>query len=295
MDVLVSMTFGRPPMTSSLSITPETLDTSVSPGALVDAETFKLMFSKENVKLSVILEGILQRIYRPWLTRDVPDSSTSTSTNSPGTFQVHHNLDTVVEIQGQLDNFQQSVTPFLSWIKREEVPESAQMSASDQHIMEINRNVLQARFIYIHLILYRPILSQLAADSASSPPSTQSILSRDGLRSSFALECSKSCVEAAKRLLHLVHGNYATDKSDVWWWNGLCEFPYWKYHWIGLTNRRLCCWTGADSGPVVLGGVEDARFIRDCGALGQVPVDPAGPGHIQCVRAEVAEPAAQGQ
>ncbi|EPE05020.1 fungal specific transcription factor [Ophiostoma piceae UAMH 11346] len=221
MDVLVSMTFGRPPMTSSLSISPETLDTSVGPDGQLDAETFKLMFSKENVKLSVILEGILQRIYRPWLTRDVPDSTTSTSNSSTGsnTFQVHHNLDTVVEIQGQLDHFQQYVTPFLSWTCREEVPES--MSAADKHIMEINRNVLQARFIYIQLILYRPILSQLAADSASSPPAPQSILSRDSLRYSFAVECGKSCVEAAKRLILLVHGNYATDKSDVWWWNGL--------------------------------------------------------------------------
>ena len=131
---LVSMTFGRPPMTSSLSISPEMLT-----GAPVssDLDSLKLAFYYENVKLSVILEDILQRIYRPWLTRDA------------NTGQAHHNLDTIVDIQGQLDAFERSVTPLLSWKTQGEMPES--MPESDRDITRISQNVLYARCVLIPL------------------------------------------------------------------------------------------------------------------------------------------------
>ncbi|CAK7216312.1 hypothetical protein SCUCBS95973_002770 [Sporothrix curviconia] len=210
MDLLVSMTFGRPPMTSSLSIAPDMLIRAPTGS---DPDSLKLAFYFENVKLSVILEDILQRIYKPWLTRDANSG------------QAHHNLDTLVNIQGQLDTFERSVAPLLSWKTPVGLPES--MTESDRDIMKISKNVLHARFIYMQLILYRPILSHLSAPDAASAAShnaassTRAILSRDGLRYSFAIECGRSCVEAAKRLIVLVHGAYLTNHSDIWWWNGL--------------------------------------------------------------------------
>ncbi|KIH94143.1 fungal specific transcription factor domain containing protein [Sporothrix brasiliensis 5110] len=225
---LVSMTFGRPPMASSLSIAPEMLNKtpdSASP------ESLRLAFYYEGVKLSVILEDILQRIYKPWLTRDANNTNhngntTSTSSiSSNNALQTHHNLDTVVEIQGRLDQFEQSVTPFLSWTAHADMP--GDVSEEDRLIMGISQNVLHARFIYLQLILYRPILSQLANSDASPTTSSganssgQSLLTRDGLRYSFAIECGKSCVEAAKRLIVLVHSVYRTETTDIWWWNGL--------------------------------------------------------------------------
>ncbi|ERS99098.1 fungal specific transcription factor [Sporothrix schenckii 1099-18] len=229
MDVLVSMTFGRPPMASSLSIAPEMLNKNPDSSS---PESLRLAFYYEGVKLSVILEDILQRIYKPWLTRDANNTNhngnttTSTSsTSSNNALQTHHNLDTVVEIQGRLDQFEQSVTPFLSWTAHADMP--GDVSEEDRLVMGISQNVLHARFIYLQLILYRPILSQLANPDASPTTSSganssgQSLLTRDGLRYSFAIECGKSCIEAAKRLIVLVHSVYRTETTDIWWWNGL--------------------------------------------------------------------------
>ncbi|CAK7227397.1 hypothetical protein SBRCBS47491_006555 [Sporothrix bragantina] len=237
MDLLVSMTFGRPPMTSSLSISPEML--TRAPVAS-DTDSLKLGFYYENVKLSVILEDILQRIYKPWLTRD--------SNTGPA----HHNLDTVVDIQGQLDTFERSVTPLLSWKTPGKMPDN--MPENDRDVMKISKNVLHARFIYLQLILYRPILSQLSAPDAASAAShnaassTRAILSRDGLRYSFAIECGRSCVEAAKRLIVLVHNVYLTDHSDIWWWNGL----YACAAGLVLIVARSCpvLWQALDHGEI---------------------------------------------
>ncbi|CAK7201181.1 hypothetical protein SEUCBS139899_003884 [Sporothrix eucalyptigena] len=218
MDVLVSMTFGRPPMTSSLSIAPEVL--ARTPDAS-DPDSVKLAFYYESVKLGVILEDILQRIYKPWLTRDAnAGGAGAASSNSP--LHSSQTLDTVVDIQGQLDNFERSVTPLLSWKTQDELLKS--MSENDCNVMKISRNVLHSRFIYMQLILYRPILSQLAIPepaAAASALSARSTLSRDSLRYSFAIECGRSCIEAAKRLIELVYSFYLTNHSDIWWWNGL--------------------------------------------------------------------------
>jgi hypothetical protein len=226
------MTFGRPPMTSSLSIAPEMLNKAPDPSS---PESLRLAFYYEGVKLSVILEDILQRIYKPWLTRDANNgnnnngSINTTTTSSSNALQTHHNLDTVVEIQGQLDQFERSVTPFLSWTTSAEMPGA--VSDEDRLIMGISQNVLHARFIYLQLILYRPILSQLTNPDANPTTSSgsntpgQSLLTRDGLRYSFAIECGRSCIEAARRLIVLVHSVYRTETTDIWWWNGLCRLP----------------------------------------------------------------------
>lgn len=213
-------------MTSSLSIAPEMLNKAPDPS---NPESLRLAFYYEGVKLSVILEDILQRIYKPWLTRDANNGNNGSAgaASSNNALQTHHNLDTVVDIQGQLDQFERSVTPFLSWTTPVQTP--GDVAEEDRLIMGISQNVLHARFIYLQLILYRPILSQLASPDAAptasndATTSNQSLLTRDGLRYSFAIECGRSCIEAARRLIVLVHSVYRTETTDIWWWNGLCR------------------------------------------------------------------------
>lgn len=223
-------------MASSLSIAPEMLNKKPDTS---NSESLRLAFYVEGVKLSVILEDILQRIYRPWLTRDANPGSNNNNdscSDDSSNLETHHNLDTVVEIQGALDKFERSVTPFLSWTKPTEIP--GDVSEEDRLITGISRNVLHARFIYLQLILYRPILSLLAHSDASPTSGSgenkpgQPLLTRDGLRYSFAIECGKSCIEAARRLIVLVHSVYRTETTDIWWWNGLCRsllsLPYFE-------------------------------------------------------------------
>ena len=131
------MTFGRPTMTSSLSILPGTLD--ITPPSITngDPEQLRLLFYKESLRLGVILEGILQKIYQPWLNRD-----TSVDGSVPAGLNIHHSLDAVVELQAQLYGFEQSVTPCLSWVSPT-TPNG--VAAEDKTLLEIQRNVLHAR------------------------------------------------------------------------------------------------------------------------------------------------------
>ena len=79
------------------------------------------------------------------------------------------------------------------------------------------------------LILHRPILTQLSVPEPTEPRGNNdtiiggALLSSDGLRNSFALECGKSCVEAAKRLIRLMNEVYLADTCGAWWWNALCK------------------------------------------------------------------------
>lgn len=233
------MTFGRPTMASSLSILPETLDITAPSGANIDHEQLRLLFHRESLRLGVILEGMLQKIYQPWLNRD-----TSTDDSGPTGLNIHHSLDAVIELQTQLSSFEQTVTPCLSWISP---TISSVMDIEDQSLLEMQRNVLHARqasicntiiltwitnfyrFLYMLLILHRPILTQLSIPETTESRGTNekltgaALLSSNGLRNSFALECGKSCVEAAKRLIRLIHDIYQTDVCDAWWWNALCK------------------------------------------------------------------------
>ncbi|EFX02461.1 fungal specific transcription factor domain containing protein [Grosmannia clavigera kw1407] len=229
MDVLVGMTFGRPTLSSSLSIPHSTFSMypSVgSPALETRSEQLRFLFFRESVRLSVILEGILQKIYEPWMTHDNNASGSSTT----GQLHIHHSLDTIVELQDQLTGFEQSVAPYLSWVTPE-TPDN--VSAEDLHVLEMQKNVLHARFVYMQLIMHRPILTQLVAPEGTAQHGSSESrhehraaagytpLSRDGLHYAFALECAKACVEAAKRLILLVHRTYLTDQTDAWWWNVL--------------------------------------------------------------------------
>ncbi|KAL1867362.1 hypothetical protein VTK73DRAFT_4209 [Phialemonium thermophilum] len=234
MDILVSMTFGRPTMTSSLSITADSLNSYDVASLEPCSKKVRMLFYKDSIRLSLILEGILQKIYQPWLHRD-----TNTDGHSSASFNNHYSLDTVIELQAQLTAFEQSISPPLSWVSPLRLD---YMSAEDRRIMEMQKNVLQARFFYMQLILHRPILTQLAAaESSTHQESAGSDLARRsfssiGLRFSFALQSAKACVEASKRLIQLIHSVHQTDKTDAWWWNGL----YASTAGIVLIVARLC-------------------------------------------------------
>lgn len=87
------------------------------------------------------------------------------------------------------------------------------------------------RFLYIRLMLHRPILTQLTATNitahreARRKESPRKQLQDHGLRSSFKLDCAKQCVKVAIQLIQSVHDTYETEATSAWWWNGLCKTP----------------------------------------------------------------------
>ncbi|KAH6894647.1 fungal-specific transcription factor domain-containing protein [Thelonectria olida] len=210
------MTFGRPNMTTNLPALPPTgLGGSGVPSSL-DTD-LKLHFNVESVRLGRVLEGILSKIYQPWLNRS-PTSEASPALGS----DIHHSLDNIVDLHTQLTKFEQSLPPSLSW----ESPASLDgFSQQDRRVLETQRNVLRARFLYLQLMLYRPILTHLltadASRQAANEDPNRTKAPSNGLMSSFSLECAKSCIKAAMQLIDLIYVTHQTETSDMWWWNGL--------------------------------------------------------------------------
>lgn len=99
-------------------------------------------------------------------------------------------------------------------------------------------------FLYLRLMLHRPILTRLCADTESNPNTAPSSPARPGpvrasqeLFKSFAAGCAKICLSAAMDLIELVHGTYLTNTTGGWWWDGLCRYPFlpptrWLLTWL---------------------------------------------------------------
>jgi hypothetical protein len=113
-------------------------------------------------------------------------------------------------------------------------------------------------FIYLRVMLYRPILTQLLASDASDDAD-------EGLHSSFKRDGARTCVNSAIRLINLVHDTFRTDTTEAWWWNSLCNYAFFTCtHWLTdavdactaslvLMTCRLCpsLWATLDQAGVV--------------------------------------------
>ncbi|KAK1639089.1 fungal-specific transcription factor domain-containing protein [Colletotrichum phormii] len=221
LDTLVSMTFGRPTVTSNLSA--NELRSRSHSAADQRIEQPKLEFITQSFKLSLILENILSQVYQPWRNRH-PTQRASCGTRGGGGEGGGLSFDAIVELDSKLTDFEDSVPPLLSW---------------------------GAELLYLRLMLHRPILTDLSAGYArphrdaagrtsEAPPKPQD----KGLRAPFLTECARVCVGAAMRLIDLVQGSYWTDTTGAWWWNSL----YACAAGLVLIVSRLCprLWTGLD-------------------------------------------------
>lgn len=232
LDMLVSMTFGRPTMTTFAPSLP--LPSTADDGGSV-APT-RLQFYVESIRLSKVLEQILVRVYQPWKSK------------AGGSDQRHFSLDTVIELDAQLSRFEAAVPWPLRWrvvVGMAPPEDMAACLVMQRHVLHsryvfslvtlnclsmynLDRIADDSRFLYMRLMLFRPVLSQLAADRDRSKapemaPSLSSSCNRSLLSSSFAVECGKSCAQAAVDLISLTHATYLAPESGAWWWSGLCK------------------------------------------------------------------------
>lgn len=102
-----------------------------------EPERLKYQFNVQSVHLGRILEGILSKVYKPWLHQSLSNEKST----APG-LDIHYSLDNIVEIHTQLTRFEQSLPPSLSW----KCPATFEtFTREDQLILETQRNVLHAR------------------------------------------------------------------------------------------------------------------------------------------------------
>lgn len=102
------------------------------------SEQIKLQFQLETVRLSIILDSILSKVYQPWQCRLLHDEQSPASHADTAC----QSMDTFVELQGRLQAFELSVPSLLSW-KTPLTTES--ISPGGSNILTLQRNVLHAR------------------------------------------------------------------------------------------------------------------------------------------------------
>ncbi|KAJ5542953.1 hypothetical protein N7461_008956, partial [Penicillium sp. DV-2018c] len=240
MDLIVSMTHGRPSMISHISPLPlpamgadiEEADPCELSGQPCDHKLGYTTFYVSSIELYKILESILAEVYNAWQSR-----SNSNRTTYPRGSKLC-SLDVLMELDDKLAAYEASVPQPLNWT------DTASLQASDsahESIFKRQQNVLRARylysllytdrsislteknrFIYLRLLLYRPMFTQLCSDEraeSSRRCDTQSG-AKNLIYSSVFSGCAASCVTAAIDLISLVHETYRTSVTDAWWYNG---------------------------------------------------------------------------
>ncbi|KAK3306082.1 fungal-specific transcription factor domain-containing protein [Chaetomium strumarium] len=229
LDMIVSMMYGRPTMTAHLPDLPlpatleyETDQETFQPQASDGNEPSKMCFYTEYIRLVRILGEILSNVYQP--------SAGGAINGPPSSWDEHksHGMDAILELDEKLLRYETALPPTVSW---RSPCDMNGVSEERRLVIITQRTVLRGSFLYLRLMLHRPILTQLCARADSAPgtapasPTESSALSAgQELFTSFAAGCAKVCLGAAADLIELVHSTYLTNTTGGWWWDGLYAF-----------------------------------------------------------------------
>lgn len=263
LDLTVSMTYGRPTMTAHL-------DTLVLPSLAeldegeLDCQNrpssanvpSKMYFYLEHIQQCHILGEILSSIYQSPLgrTNDLQGPSSGD--------QATHGLDAILKLDEKLSRYERSVNPIMSWTSPSDL---MAVALERRQVIVTQRNVLHGNFLYLRLMLHRPILLQLCRDTvsnsaggSSSPTKKSSPNARRALYTSFAAECAKICITAATDLIELVHSTYRTNTTGGWCWDALYAFTA----GIVVILGQLC--------PVLTSSSDQQRLERSRGLCEEI-------------------------
>ncbi|KAJ6109899.1 hypothetical protein N7486_002134 [Penicillium sp. IBT 16267x] len=227
MDMILSMTYGRPSMTSHISPVPlpamrpqsEAEDPCALSGQPCDHKLGDVAFYVSTIELYKILESILADVYNAWQGqphhhRTIPVQGTRQSS-----------LDVIMELDDRLSAYEANIPPVLNWTtpRQHFSPEN-----HPQPVLQRQRNVLRARFIHLQLLLYRPMFTQLCSEERTDftrqtgvdRKTSATRLEKNMIYTSMSVNCATACVSAAIELVSLVYETYMTTLTDAWWYNG---------------------------------------------------------------------------
>ncbi|KAL2130419.1 hypothetical protein VTI74DRAFT_6508 [Chaetomium olivicolor] len=226
LDMIVSMTYGRPTTVGhlpnlQLPATAE-FDDSLEAATPKDMPS-KMCFFVEFIRQCRILGEILTNVYQPAC--GVSINSCPSSRDD----QKSHGLDAILELDAKLSRYETALAPIMSWQSPCDI---GGLDEERRLVIVTQRTVLRGSFLYLRLMLHRPILTQLCANRESNPntrPSSPAgppplIPHCQELFTSFAAGCAKICLSAAMDLIELVHNTYLTNTTGGWWWDGLYAF-----------------------------------------------------------------------
>lgn len=243
---IVSMTYGRPSMTSHISPVPlpgmrpesQEDDPCELSGQPCDHRLGYMTFYVSTIELYKILESILSEIYNAW-----QSSSHHHRPMSPRGLKLK-SLDVIMELDDKLSAYESNIPSVLNWTNANPSPSPNTYQGS---VFQRQRNVLRARyllhnsyifinthtlrFIHLRLLLFRPMFTQLCSEerlglSRQSGQDTNKNTARPDkniIYSSMSVNCAAACVTAAVELVSLVYETYRTSLTDAWWYNGFCQ------------------------------------------------------------------------
>ncbi|KAJ5412651.1 uncharacterized protein N7487_007010 [Penicillium crustosum] len=203
MDVIISMTMGRPPMTPDHSRVPlpspiddKYLSLDKQGSQQPEGTISTNQFWHENMKLIGILWKVLLKIYH-----SEDDSSDEEHSPSRG-----KNSKDVMEIDKALEEFEASLPAVFAW----KLPN---ITISNRTFRR-QSNVLHARYLHLKLLLYRPTFSVYC--SATMSPSDQA---QPGFWSIlYRQNAALRCVQAACDLIHSLSKATTEDATGAWWY-----------------------------------------------------------------------------
>ncbi|OQD95699.1 hypothetical protein PENSOL_c019G00914 [Penicillium solitum] len=203
MDIIISMTMGRPPMTSDHSRVPlpspvddKYLSLGHQGSRQPEGTISTNQFLHQNMKLIGILWKVLLKIYH------IQDE-TQEETRSPVR---EDEFKAVMEIDKALEEFEISLPVVFAW-KPPNTP-------SSNRTLRRQSNVLHARYLHLKLLLYRPTFS--AYCSAAMPTSVQT--QPDSWSMIYQQSAALRCVQAACDLIHSLSKATTEDATGAWWY-----------------------------------------------------------------------------
>ncbi|KAL2871214.1 fungal specific transcription factor domain-containing protein [Aspergillus lucknowensis] len=204
LDILVSMTMGRPAMTSPDNVP---LPSPSADRYLADADTTPPpgevsvnQYLYENMRLIKILSNILSKIYH--------------SAELSAEYETRQNpevdLQAVVGIDRAFDDFEASLDPALKWTS----PPAS--TAGLNPVFKRQSNVLHARFLHLRMLLYRPVFTEYC--SFASESGGGSTLGGGRWSGFCRATCASGCVQAACGLICSLFRATKEDATGAWWY-----------------------------------------------------------------------------
>ncbi|KAE8326711.1 fungal-specific transcription factor domain-containing protein [Aspergillus sergii] len=211
----ISTILGRPAMIAQKPVTPlpEAIDDCyLSAGAPTCKQPprvlSRVVWFIETLKLYDTLRKILKSLYE-----NPGPTEAGNHMPSGNTWQIQN----IIEIDADLEHFKTKLPAALMW--------DHEVLRDGPDNFQREKCLLRARYSYLKILLYRPILSQTLRNSNATLCSESNDSAHHvPLHFRVNLDCSIYCVNAAIDLISLVHQTCNTDLSSVWCYNVFYAF-----------------------------------------------------------------------
>lgn len=198
LDTVVSMTLGRPLMLYGSPPVPLPQGVDVEEEAQSQEEhTSFLSFYNESIKLYRIMADVLLHIYGQH------DAQTDSKDKE-------HNFDVTLELDARISKLETQLPSHLQSENRLALQTETQASMR----LAQESFVLEARYVHLRMLLYRPIFVRLCGSICA-----RGVQKDNEISLLIAQSLAKACVKQSMKLIDVVHGSLNANATGAWWYN----------------------------------------------------------------------------